>query len=210
MARQIALLRGINIGPNKRVPMPRLRELLAEHGYEDVKTYVASGNVVLTSEARPRKLEKELEKLIEDELGFDVAVIVRTRDELADVIERMPFGDVVEEPLKRLQVSFLSGKPDADDAKKIKDACASPSGWRSTAGRSTPGTPTGSAARTRQAAGHQAARRHRHRAQLEHGAGAARARRRRVLVSAAAPRSTGWFPRRLSPHRALAATRRCR
>jgi uncharacterized protein (DUF1697 family) len=126
MPRQIAFLRGINIGPNKRVPMPRLRELLAEHGYEDVKTYVASGNVVLTSKAKPRTVEKELEKLIEDEWGFDVAVIVRTRDELADVIERMPFGDVVEEPLKRLQVSFLSGKPDKENAKKINDACVEP------------------------------------------------------------------------------------
>jgi uncharacterized protein (DUF1697 family) len=126
MPRQIAFLRGINIGPNKRVPMPRLRELLTEHGYEDVKTYVASGNVVLTSKASPRKLEKELEKLIEDEWGFDVAVIVRTRDELAEVIERMPFGEVVEEPLKRLQVSFLSGEPDAENARKINDACVEP------------------------------------------------------------------------------------
>jgi uncharacterized protein (DUF1697 family) len=126
MARRIAFLRGINIGPNKRVPMPRLRELLAEHGYEDVKTYVASGNVVLTSKASPRKLEKELEKLIEDEWGFDVAVVVRTRDELADVIERMPLGDVVEEPLKRLQVSFLSGELDKANAKKVDDACVEP------------------------------------------------------------------------------------
>jgi len=125
MPRQIALLRGINIGPNKRVPMPRLRELLTEHGYENVKTYVASGNIVLTSKAEPRKLEKELEKLIEEEWGFGVAVIVRTRDELADVIERNPFADIVDNP-KFMQVSFLSGKPDNENAKKINDACVEP------------------------------------------------------------------------------------
>jgi uncharacterized protein (DUF1697 family) len=125
MPRQIAFLRGINIGPNKRVPMPRLRELLAEHGYEDVKTYVASGNVVLTSKAKPRKLEKELEKLIEDEWGFEVAVVVRTRAELADVIERNPFADIADNP-KFMQVSFLSGKPDKENAKKINDACVEP------------------------------------------------------------------------------------
>ena len=126
MARQIVLLRGINIGPNKRIPMPRLREVLAESGYEDVKTYVASGNIVLTSKAKPRKLEQDLAKLIEEEFGHDVPVVVRTRDELADVVERMPFGDVVEEPLKRLQVSFLSGKPNAQTAKRITDACEEP------------------------------------------------------------------------------------
>jgi uncharacterized protein (DUF1697 family) len=126
MARQIALLRGINIGPNKRIPMPRLREVLAEHGYEGVKTYVASGNVVLTSEAKPRTLEQDLEQLIEAEFGHDVPVVVRTRDELADVIERMPFGDVVEEPLKRLQVSFLSGAPSAEAVKRITDAAEEP------------------------------------------------------------------------------------
>ena len=125
MARQIALLRGINIGPNKRVPMPRLRELLTEHGYEDVKTYVASGNVVLTSKTKPRKLENELQKLIENEWGFEVAVVVRTRDELADVIEREPFGDVADNP-KFLQVSFLSGEPDAANAKRINEACVAP------------------------------------------------------------------------------------
>lgn len=125
MARQIAFLRGINIGPNKRVPMPRLRELLTEHGYEDVKTYVASGNVVLTSKAKPRKLEQELEQLIEAEWGFDVAVIVRTRDELADVVERNPFGEIVDNP-KFMQVSFLSGEPDAQNVQKINDACVEP------------------------------------------------------------------------------------
>lgn len=126
MPRQIAFLRGINLGPSKRVPMPRLRELLTEHGYEDVRTYLASGNAVLTSASKPRELEQELERLIEAEWGFDVAVIVRTRDELADVVERMPFGDVVEEPLKRLQVSFLSGELDAGNATRIDAACAEP------------------------------------------------------------------------------------
>jgi uncharacterized protein (DUF1697 family) len=106
MARRIALLRGINIGPNKRIAMPRLRELLAANGYEDVKTYVASGNVVLSGKAASRTLEKKLEQLIADEFGFDVDVVVRTRDELAAVIERDPLGDVADNP-KRYQVSFL-------------------------------------------------------------------------------------------------------
>jgi uncharacterized protein (DUF1697 family) len=125
MARQIALLRGINIGSKKRVAMPRLREVLTEHGYRHVKTYVQSGNVVLTGKGSPRKLEKELEKLIADEFGFDVAVIVRTRDQLADVVKREPFGDVVDNP-KRYQVSFLSGKLTAEQVAELEGLCRGP------------------------------------------------------------------------------------
>ncbi len=50
---QILLLRGINIGPNKRIAMPELRALLTDAGFEDVQTYVQSGNVVLSSGLSP-------------------------------------------------------------------------------------------------------------------------------------------------------------
>ena len=54
MARLIALLRGVNLGPNKRVKMAELREVLTNAGYEDVRTLVNSGNVVLTSRQEAR------------------------------------------------------------------------------------------------------------------------------------------------------------
>jgi uncharacterized protein (DUF1697 family) len=113
MARQIALLRGINVGSNKRVAMGALRELLAELGYGDVRTYLQSGNVVLTSPASPERLQHELEEHIARELGLETRVVVRTRDELADVIERDPLAGVADNP-KRYQVSFLSAEPDPD------------------------------------------------------------------------------------------------
>jgi uncharacterized protein (DUF1697 family) len=113
MARQIALLRGINLGSNKRVAMGRLRELLAELGYADVRTYLQSGNVVLTSPASPERLQRELEQQIAKELGLETRVLVRTRDELADVIARDPLAGVADNP-KRYQVSFLSARPDPE------------------------------------------------------------------------------------------------
>ncbi len=105
--RQIVLLRGINLGPSRRVAMPALRELLSGAGYEDVRTYVQSGNMVLSSHLSPLELGRECSRLISERFGFDVAVIVRTRDELAEVVKRNPLGPVVTEP-KRYQVSFLS------------------------------------------------------------------------------------------------------
>jgi uncharacterized protein (DUF1697 family) len=123
--RQVALLRGINLGPRNRIAMPALRDALASAGYEDVKTYVQSGNVVLSSSRKPAKLERELEKLIAEQFGLDIAVVVRTRDELADVIARDPLGKHVDNP-KRYQVAFLAGKlSDAVVAKLEADATPS-------------------------------------------------------------------------------------
>jgi uncharacterized protein (DUF1697 family) len=122
MPRQIALLRGINIGANKRIAMPVLRELLTGHGYADVKTYVQSGNVVLTGKGSPRTLGRDLEALIAGEFGFDVEVVVRTRDELADVIARDPLGDVADNP-KRYQVTFLAGELAAERVTELEGLC---------------------------------------------------------------------------------------
>jgi uncharacterized protein (DUF1697 family) len=103
--RQIVLLRGINVGRNKRVGMADLRALLTELGYGDVRTLLQSGNVVLTGTVKPSRLEQELA----DGLGLEIAVVVRTRDELADVVERNPLAGVAKDPSKHL-VSFLSAK----------------------------------------------------------------------------------------------------
>jgi uncharacterized protein (DUF1697 family) len=118
MARQIALLRGINLGAHRRVAMGRLRELLAELGYGDVRTYLQSGNVVLTSPASPERLQREIERQIAKQLGLETQVLVRTRDELADVIERDPLAGVADNP-KRYQVSFLSAEPDPEVVREL-------------------------------------------------------------------------------------------
>lgn len=118
MSRQIALLRGINLGSARRVAMARLREVLTEAGHGDVRTLLQSGNVVLTSRLRPDRLERELERQIAAEFGFDVSVLVRTRDELADVIERDPLGHVADDP-RRYMVNFLSGEPGPEVAEAL-------------------------------------------------------------------------------------------
>jgi uncharacterized protein (DUF1697 family) len=116
--RQIVLLRGINLGSQNRVAMPALRELLTAAGLDDVRTYVQSGNVVLRTQRKPAAVAKACEKLIAAELGLDIAVVVRTRDELAEVVRRNPLGDVADNP-KRYQVSFLESEPDAKALEKV-------------------------------------------------------------------------------------------
>ena len=119
MARQIALLRGVNLGPNKRVKMAELREVLTDAGYEDVRTLVNSGNIVLTTRKTPASVESEVHELILSELGVDTSVMVRTRDELADAISRCPYPEADERP-KHVHVAFLKGDVDQERVAELQ------------------------------------------------------------------------------------------
>ena len=121
--RRIALLRGINLGARNRVAMPALRELLAQGGLRDVATYVQSGNVVFSSQASPGRLEPRIEKMIGEHFGFEVGVVVRTRDELAGVVAQNPLQDVAVEP-KHYQVTFLADEPPPELVEALSEAAA--------------------------------------------------------------------------------------
>ena len=125
MPRQVALLRGINLGARNRVSMPELRVLLEGLGHEDVATLLQSGNVVLTSDATGADLEQGLEQAIAGELGVESRVIVRTARELAAVVKRNPLADVADD-LKRYQVSFLSDTLAAAVKKELEAADVAP------------------------------------------------------------------------------------
>jgi uncharacterized protein (DUF1697 family) len=113
MARQIALLRGINVGGSKKVAMATLREVFEALGHSDVKTYVNSGNVVFSG---PKTTAKKVERAIEEEFGFDVAVVLRSRDELAAVVEADPFAGVADNPSRYLVLFSGGGAIDAAKA----------------------------------------------------------------------------------------------
>lgn len=98
--------------------MAELRELLSEAGFDDVRTHLQSGNVVLSSEASAERLVRDCERAISQRVGFEVPVVVRTRDELAEVVERNPLGAVASDP-KRYQVSFLSAAPDPEVVRRL-------------------------------------------------------------------------------------------
>ncbi|HTA16068.1 MAG TPA: DUF1697 domain-containing protein [Solirubrobacteraceae bacterium] len=126
MPAQIALLRGINVGSHNRIPMAELRDLLSELGYGDARTLVQSGNIVLSSDASPEQLERKLEQEIAGRFGVETPVIVRTRDELAAVVERDPWGDLAADQPKLYQVSFLSEEPDPEAMRNITAVEVSP------------------------------------------------------------------------------------
>jgi uncharacterized protein (DUF1697 family) len=120
MARLVVLLRGINIGSRNRISMPELRTALEDAGYDDVRTYLQSGNVVLTSTASAKNAARACERLIADRFRLEIAVVARTRSELAKVVDRNPLKRVAKDP-KRYQVSFLETKPAAKLVRELED-----------------------------------------------------------------------------------------
>jgi uncharacterized protein (DUF1697 family) len=123
MARYVALLRGINIGPRNRIPMPALREALEEAGFEGVQTYLQSGNVILAGRAKAETVRRKVEQAIAERFGLEIAVVVRTRAELATVVKRNPLGKVATEP-KRYQVTFLAAGLPARVVRELEEAAA--------------------------------------------------------------------------------------
>jgi uncharacterized protein (DUF1697 family) len=105
--------------------MARLREALEEAGFSDVQTHLQSGNVVLSTKTKPEQTARKCERLIEDEFGLEIDVVVRTPAKLARVVERNPLSKVVKDP-KRYQVSFLAGPLPAAAKRKLEEALQEP------------------------------------------------------------------------------------
>ena len=125
MTTYVALLRGVNVGGARRLSMPDLRAELTYAGYDAVRTYVQSGNIVLAGDVPAARLEEELRALIERRLGVDTPVLVRTRDQLAEVVARNPLADVADDP-RRLQVTFLSDEPAPEVVRDLLTADVAP------------------------------------------------------------------------------------
>jgi uncharacterized protein (DUF1697 family) len=83
------------------------------------RTYVQSGNVVLSSDASPEAVAERCEQAITDSLGLEIDVVVRTRDELAEVVRRDPLGRIATEP-SRYQVSFLAAALEPTAVKELE------------------------------------------------------------------------------------------
>ena len=111
MTTYVAFLRGINVGAHNRMKMAELRECCESLGFADVQTYIQSGNVVFeTPETDAATLESELADAIQDSLGYDISVMVRTRAELDEVVANRPFDEPRDEHTK-LYVTFLDEAP---------------------------------------------------------------------------------------------------
>src|SRR5438105_14918194 len=94
----VLLLRGVNLGPRNRISMPELRAALERAGFEQVRTYLQSGNVVLRGAASPEQVAAACREQIAESLGLELQVIARSQKQLAQVVRRNPLADVADDP----------------------------------------------------------------------------------------------------------------
>jgi uncharacterized protein (DUF1697 family) len=120
--RWVALLRAVNLGARNKVPMAELRTLLADAGYGSVRTYIASGNVLLDGPRSRSAVAGELERLIADAFKVDTTAVMRTPKELAAVVAGHPFGA----DTSHSHVVFLADEPESKLADEFGAADHSP------------------------------------------------------------------------------------
>ena len=109
MTKQVALLRGINVGGNSKVEMPRLKKLFENLGFDNVSTYINSGNVIFDSAGKVDVdlIEKELEK----EFGFSVRVVIHDSQNILDLCKKIP-KDWTNDDEQKTDILFLWEKYD--------------------------------------------------------------------------------------------------
>jgi uncharacterized protein (DUF1697 family) len=94
MQKYIALLRGINVSGHKKIPMVELRDLFSKSGFQNVQTYIQSGNVIFQSKEIDIKfLENDLQKAIMTHFGFEVPVLIKTPIQLQAIFDACPFSE---------------------------------------------------------------------------------------------------------------------
>jgi uncharacterized protein (DUF1697 family) len=114
------MLRGVNVGARNKIKMKDLEALFGDLGHTSVVTYIQSGNVVFKARSKsPTALARGIEERLARDLGLEVTVLVRTKDDLAGVVRGNPFLRAGADTA-RLHVTFLAEKPDAALARAVE------------------------------------------------------------------------------------------
>jgi len=115
------MLRGINVGGHEKVPMKQLRAMFEALGFDQVRTFIQSGNVVFNAaKISPLNLSKRIEARILEEFGFAVSVLTKTSEEMGKAIQANPFLREKGIDTTKLHVSFLAEAPAVAGLKKLE------------------------------------------------------------------------------------------
>lgn len=114
----VALLRGINVGGNRKVEMKKLKSLFESFGYINVSTYINSGNVIFESEDEPKTILKKVNSGFETYFGFEIPTLIKTQKEMKNISDAIP-QNWQNDSVQRTDVAYLF--PEIDSIKIIDE-----------------------------------------------------------------------------------------
>ena len=117
--RAVALLRGINVGGKNPVPMADLRAAMEGAGYDDVRTYIQSGNVLFSTDEPTAGLEDRVEAVLEERFGIPIVVVIRTERQFRAVVRKAPDGFGAQPDRYHSDAVFLKTPLTAAQAMKV-------------------------------------------------------------------------------------------
>lgn len=119
MTKYIVLLRGVTPSGKNRVPMAQLCQFLSENGFENVRTWIQSGNVILNSKLSTKEVASKVKNIIRENIGADLKIIVKTPTEIKKVLDENPFGEGYD--ISRVFFTLSNDIPDEDLIKRLQE-----------------------------------------------------------------------------------------
>lgn len=119
--KNIALLRGINVGGKRKIPMTGLRTVFEKLGYTDVESYIQSGNIVYKSPANKKPVDsaQRIQEHIREQYGHEVPVMILPAADILTAVDQNPFPQSNPEDIKKLHLTFLSGTPELEKVEAL-------------------------------------------------------------------------------------------
>lgn len=117
----IALLRGINVGGHNKIPMAELRSMCADLGWDDVQSYIQSGNLVFKASSTPANLETKLEGAIERRFDLSIPVIVRTGADWLAYVKGNPFPEASQREPNLVMLILSKALPNRDAVEGLQE-----------------------------------------------------------------------------------------
>lgn len=128
MSKYISILRGINVSGQKKIVMKELKSLYESLGFENVLTYIQSGNVIFDSDIdHAEDIERSIRDAIKAKYNFEVPVDIRTSHEFKEVLANLPFDDVnLETDGTQMLITFLAQQPDKSAVNRLMEYVKAP------------------------------------------------------------------------------------
>ena len=114
----IGLLRGINVGGNRKVEMKKLKTLFERLGFDNISTYLNSGNIIFESSEGQNELKNKIENALKNEFGFEIPILIKTKYQMQEIANAIPKHWLNNEEY-RTDVAYLF--PEIDSDKILKE-----------------------------------------------------------------------------------------